>query len=200
MKKFFIFIALIFIFTWFVYWNINLLDYKKNLQDELLKEMNIKLDELIIKKQIKEEEIIPKLKNELIELRNTYNENDFEYDIIQELINNLDLKKQKEKQENSQEQNKNQEEGKQEQEQIIPKWDSINIDENSQDAKNKLSKEEKQEIENYLKWLQEEEKQNIRLNKPKDEKTIFDIFSEDFFFKWFDNFFFEWFDRNENDW
>lgn len=192
MKKFFIFIALIFIFTWFVYWNINLLDYKKNLQDELLKEMNIKLDELIIKKQIKEEEIIPKFKNELMELRNTYNENDFEYDIIQELINNLDLEKQKEKQENSQEQNKEQKEEKQEQEQIIPKWDSINIDENSQDAKNELSKEEKQEIENYLKWLQEEEKQNIRLNKPKEEKTIFDIFSEDFFF--------EWFYRNENDW
>lgn len=75
---------------------------------------------------------------------------------------------------------------------IIPKWDSMKIDETSQKLQKPLSKEEKAEIEKYLEQLKNEEEQNINLNKPKDTRDLFDIFKDDLFF--------EWFDRNENDW
>ncbi len=96
----------------------------------------------------------------------------------------------KEKQGNPNENNKKQEDS-QSQDQIVPKAPSVKIDEKSSEAKNKLSPWEKQEIENYMNSLKEEEKQNIDLNKPKEINDLFDILNNNFFTP---------FDKNENWW
>lgn len=80
----------------------------------------------------------------------------------------------------------------QNQTQIQPKWPSMKIDEEREDAKNKLSLEEQKQIENYIEWLKLDEQQNINLNKPQKSNDLFDILRDDFFF--------EWFDKNENWW
>lgn len=92
----------------------------------------------------------------------------------------------------SQEKQEGNDEEKTEKEQIIPKWESLKIDENSEKLEKPLTKEESEEIEKYLEQLKNEEKQNINLNKPKDNRDVFDILQDDFMF--------EWFDQNENDW
>ncbi len=90
------------------------------------------------------------------------------------------------------EDNENTQSWEEQQEQVIPKWESLKIDETSEKLQKPLSNEDKQEIEKYIEQLKKEEEQNINLNKPKDNRDIFDIFEDDFFF--------EWFDKNENDW
>lgn len=90
------------------------------------------------------------------------------------------------------EDNENTQSWEEQQEQVIPKWESLKIDETSEKLQKPLSNEDKQEIEKYIEQLKKEEEQNINLNKPKDNRDIFDIFEDDFFF--------EGFDRNENDW
>lgn len=189
---------MVFIFSFFVsYWNNE--TYKIELTQRLLKNMNLKLDELQSKWKIKTEEILPKFKKDLSQLRDTYKEADFEYDVIQELINNLTLEKsQKQTQENQNSENTNslETQGKsqeqQNQTQIQPKWPSMKIDEEREDAKNKLSLEEQKQIEDYIEWLKLDEQQNINLNKPQKSNDLFDILRDDFFF--------EWFDKNENWW
>lgn len=75
---------------------------------------------------------------------------------------------------------------------IQPRGPSIKIDEFSQQAQQWLSDDEKNMIEEYLHQLQEEERQNRELNKPREQRDILDILREDFFF--------DKFDRNESGW
>lgn len=78
------------------------------------------------------------------------------------------------------------------QNQTQPRWPSIKIDENALDETKELSPQEKEAVEAYLKELQEEEKNNIHLNKPREQRDIFDILTDDFSF---DNL-----DKNQNWW
>ncbi len=96
---------------------------------------------------------------------------------------------QKENQKPSAQQDKEQsEESKPQQDensqQIQPRGPSIKIDQKALDTVPELTKEQKQEIENYIKELQQEEKSNIHLNKPREQKDIFDILKDDFMFEW----------------
>ncbi len=73
-----------------------------------------------------------------------------------------------------------------------PRGPSIKIDENALQEAKPLTPEEKQAIELYIKELQEEEKSNVHLNKPRTQRDIFDILKEDFMF--------EDFGKNKNGW
>lgn len=74
---------------------------------------------------------------------------------------------------------------------VSPKWPSIKINDDTKKSYKPLSEEEKKQIEDYLKSLREEEKQNIELNKPQEDRDIFDILQEDFFTP---------FDKKEDEW
>lgn len=75
---------------------------------------------------------------------------------------------------------------------IIPKWQSIEINDKELKSQKPLSKEEEEKIHDYLNNLREEEKQNIELNKQNESyKDIFDILEYDFFTP---------FDKKDNDW
>lgn len=133
------------------------------------------------------------------------------YDFVLNKLNDLikEIKKQdesKNNKENSNEEEKqkeqnNEKEQKQDkwssdsnwwkEESVIPKMPSIQINNDKKKALEPLSEEEKTKLENYMKWLQEEEKQNIEFNKPQDDRDITKILEEDFF---------STFDKNENDW
>lgn len=123
---------------------------------------------------------------------------DFVLEKLRELMKKEEEKKEEEKkQENNEKKDENKTEEnqeklekndtkKQQEDKIQPKQDSIKINENSENASQELSKEEKDEIEKYIEQLKQEEKQNINLNKPKEEKSVFDILEEEFFFQDFD--------------
>ncbi len=68
--------------------------------------------------------------------------------------------------------------------QIQPRWPSMKIDENALDTVPELTQEQKEEIQKYIEKLQQEEKNNIHLNKPREQKDIFDILRDDFMFEW----------------
>lgn len=71
---------------------------------------------------------------------------------------------------------------------ILPKWDTINIsDDDLQLLKKSLTTEEKKEIEDYIAGLKSEEKQNIEFNKPSQDRDVFDILLEDFWEKLWTN-------------
>lgn len=204
-KKLILSICLIGILFFNVYANNEV--YKKQLTNELLEIMNTRLNELQIEWKIKKDEIIPKFQSELKTLRDTYSKDDFEYDIIQELIDSLVLKESEknnwEKQQNEQTETektgKNSWENTSEENQNNtwedtpqPRGPSIKIDENALQEAKPLTPEEKQAIELYIKELQEEEKSNVHLNKPRTQRDIFDILKEDFMF--------EDFGKNKNGW
>ena len=86
---------------------------------------------------------------------------------------------------------KEQESDEQKEQKTIPKWPSMQISPEEENAKKPLKPEEKETIEKYLEYLKQEEKQNLNLNKPKQNRDIFDILENDFF-QWFDNWAWEW--------
>ncbi len=166
--------------------------YKDKLTQKLLKHMNAKLDDLESKWKIKKDEIIPKFKKDLTKLRDdNYKKTDFEYDVIQELMNNLRLENTQEKSDKNPPSSEKAKENSQESQsqdqpsdQIQPRWPSMKIDENALDTVPELTQEQKEEIQKYIEKLQQEEKNNIHLNKPREQKDIFDILRDDFMFEW----------------
>ena len=53
-----------------------------------------------------------------------------------------------------------------------------------------MTVEEKKELEDYINWLTQQEKENLKLNKPKNQKDVFDILKD----------FSDWFEKVNNDW
>lgn len=91
-------------------------------------------------------------------------------------------------QEEQEQQENSQESGEQEQPQnqtdeTQPRGPSIKIDENAIDETTKLTPDQKEAIEKYIENLQQEEKNNIHLNKPREQRDIYDILREDFMFE-----------------
>lgn len=166
--------------------------YKDKLTQKLLKHMNAKLDDLESKWKIKKDEIIPKFKKDLTKLRDdNYKKTDFEYDVIQELMNNLRLENTQEKSDKNPSSSKKPEEKSQESQpqeqtsdQIQPRGPSIKIDENAPESSKELTQEQKEQIQWYIEQLKQEEKNNIHLNKPREQQDIFDILRDDFMFEW----------------
>jgi hypothetical protein len=62
----------------------------------------------------------------------------------------------------------------------MPKDISLQIENNSQRANTPLLKKEQAELDKYWESLQEEEKQNINLNKPQEYGNVYDILEKDF--------------------
>lgn len=165
--------------------------YKQELVEKLLKNMNETLEKLQKNEKITKDEIIPIIQPKLETLRDTYNKNDFEYEVIQDLIDSLSVEEwqREEKSEENENWQINEEswenqwnEQQQSQNETQPRWPSIKIDENALDSTKQLSPQEKEAVEAYLKELQEEEKNNIHLNKPREQRDIFDILKDDFMF------------------
>ena len=65
----------------------------------------------------------------------------------------------------------------------------MKIDKNAINKWEKLSNEEQEKIKEYIKWLKEQEKQNLELNKEgkSEPQDVFDIFDNNIYFdeKWF---------------
>ena len=68
--------------------------------------------------------------------------------------------------------------------QIQPRGPSIKIDENAPESSKELTQEQKEQIQWYIEQLKQEEKNNIHLNKPREQQDIFDILRDDFIFGW----------------
>lgn len=77
--------------------------------------------------------------------------------------------------------------------QIQPKGPSISIDESQLREQWWLSDDEKNQIQEYIENLQQEEKENMKLNRPTQQRDIFDILWNDFWF-------FSWEGWNNQDW
>lgn len=97
----------------------------------------------------------------------------------------------KENQNNNEQNNWEEKKNENQNENVTPKWPSMNIDDDKNISKKPLSKEEKKQLEDYIKWLKQEEKQNLEFNKLGEDRDIFDILQEDFFTP---------FDQKGNDW
>lgn len=76
-------------------------------------------------------------------------------------------------------------------EQVIPKWQSMWLGWDEGEAQKELSQDEIQAINEYLKSLEQEEKENMRLNKP--QKNTWDMFNDFFDFE-------NWFWWDDYDW
>lgn len=85
----------------------------------------------------------------------------------------------------------NQQENNQQEPKLQPKWPTIDISKDYQRWLKKLDENEKQMLEEYLKQLKEEEKQNRTLNNKKQNQDIFDILRWQFF-EDFDDWWSDW--------
>jgi hypothetical protein len=81
-------------------------DYNEKLKIEILDNINnIIIPNLTKSKNLSKEELLLKIKEKLENLKKSYNKGDFEIDVINEVIKNLELEENKQKQEeNKQEQ------------------------------------------------------------------------------------------------
>lgn len=174
---------------WF--WQQSLSGYQKALQikeDEktrknyefVLKKMNEFIDEM--KKKQESEKQPPQLPESSQEDKDTQEKDDTQSN-TQELKDENNTpweEKSQEPQSNASDDN------------IQPRGPSMKIDENALDTTPELTPEQNDEIQEYIEQLQQEEKNNIHLNKPREQKDILDILRDDFMF--------EDFGKNNNGW
>ncbi|MDD5769844.1 MAG: hypothetical protein PHE25_02660 [Candidatus Gracilibacteria bacterium] len=121
------------------------------------------------------------------------------YDFVLSKINELLDEIKREQNKNNKEDNEKKDNAKKTEEKtnssvkkddVIPKGQTMVIDDNFKNLQKPLSSDEKKQINQYINSLIQEEKQNIELNKPKESENIYDILEKDF----------GGIDNTENDW